>query len=175
MNTAIAQKLNVLESAIVRIEEWTHVLFVVVKGLGARFVSKKVIKVEFEEKFEEKITTVSAMAAGGKYWSKGGYERVYFDLESLVEMTNSQKRKHAGTKIYFDCEDGEIYSDRPNSDYVKAAIREIKERATVKVAIEAPKTEQKCCYRCKVSGLQLLGGSLGLLCPECYDDVEGNL
>jgi predicted DNA-binding protein (UPF0251 family) len=39
---AIATKLNVLESAIVRIEEWASVLFVVVKGLGGRFVSKKV-------------------------------------------------------------------------------------------------------------------------------------
>lgn len=45
MNAAIAQKLNVLESAIVRVEEWANVLFVVVKGLGARFVSKKVVKV----------------------------------------------------------------------------------------------------------------------------------
>jgi len=43
MNTAaIATKLNVLESAIVRIEEWANVLFVVAKGVGARFVSKKV-------------------------------------------------------------------------------------------------------------------------------------
>lgn len=53
MNTAIATKLNVLESAIVRIEEWTHVLFVVVKGLGGRFVSKKVIK---EEKKVDRIS-----------------------------------------------------------------------------------------------------------------------
>ena len=43
MNTAaIATKLNVLESAIVRIEEWANVLFVVAKGVGARFVSKKI-------------------------------------------------------------------------------------------------------------------------------------
>lgn len=52
MNTAaIATKLNVLESAIVRIEEWANVLFVVAKGVGARFVSKKVgvEKMEIEE------------------------------------------------------------------------------------------------------------------------------
>ena len=42
--TAIATKLNVLESAIVRIEEWASVMFVVVKGLGARFVSKKAVE-----------------------------------------------------------------------------------------------------------------------------------
>ena len=44
MNTAaIARHLNVVESAITRCEEWAKVLFVVVKGLGARFVSKKVV------------------------------------------------------------------------------------------------------------------------------------
>jgi hypothetical protein len=43
MNTlAIATHLNVLETAIVRIEEWASVIFVVAKGLGARFVSKKI-------------------------------------------------------------------------------------------------------------------------------------
>lgn len=41
---AIAQHLNIIESAILRIEEWAKVLFVVVKGIGARFVSKKVLK-----------------------------------------------------------------------------------------------------------------------------------
>jgi hypothetical protein len=55
MNAAIATKLNILESAIVRIEEWAHVLFVVVKGLGARFVSKKVIQEEEENKMTVSI------------------------------------------------------------------------------------------------------------------------
>lgn len=44
MNAAIAQHLNITEAAIIRVEEWAHVLFVVCKKLGARFVSKKVIK-----------------------------------------------------------------------------------------------------------------------------------
>jgi hypothetical protein len=39
--TAIATKLNIAASAIIKIEEWTHVLFVRFKG-GCRFVSKKV-------------------------------------------------------------------------------------------------------------------------------------
>lgn len=57
MNTAaIATKLNVLESAIVRIEEWAHVLFVVAKGVGARFVSKKI----GVEKKMERITLEQA-------------------------------------------------------------------------------------------------------------------
>lgn len=44
--TAIARHLNIAESAILRIEEWANVLFVVCRKLGARFVSKKVVKVE---------------------------------------------------------------------------------------------------------------------------------
>lgn len=171
MNAAIATKLNVLESAIIRIEEWANVMFVVVRGLGGRFVSKKVV-VQMTEK---KITTQSAIAAGGSYWAKGDRERVYFELESLVEMTNSQKRKHAGTKIYFDCTDGKIYSDRLGSDYVKAAIREIRERATVESSAIVTETKKQCCFNCGVSGLKLLGGSLGLLCPDCYDEIEGDL
>lgn len=43
MNAQIAQHLNIAESAIVRIEEWAKVLFVVCKKIGARFVSKKVV------------------------------------------------------------------------------------------------------------------------------------
>ena len=44
MNTiAIATHLNIVESAITRIEEWASVIFVVIKGVGARFVSKKAI------------------------------------------------------------------------------------------------------------------------------------
>lgn len=44
--TAIAQHLNVAEAAIVEVQEWARVLWVRVKGLGARFVSKKVTKME---------------------------------------------------------------------------------------------------------------------------------
>jgi len=40
--TAIANHLNVAESAIVEVQEWARVLWVRVKGLGARFVSKKI-------------------------------------------------------------------------------------------------------------------------------------
>lgn len=44
MNAQIAQYLNIAESSIIRVEEWANVLFVVVRGFGARFVSKKVTK-----------------------------------------------------------------------------------------------------------------------------------
>ena len=52
LTTAIAQHLNVEETAITKIEEWSNVLFAVVKGLGARFVSKKV-KPQQEDKVME--------------------------------------------------------------------------------------------------------------------------
>lgn len=41
MTAAIAQHLSITESAILRVEEWSQVLFVVARGLGGRFVSKK--------------------------------------------------------------------------------------------------------------------------------------
>jgi hypothetical protein len=37
----IAAKYNVAEAAITEIREWAHVYFAVIKGIGARFVSKK--------------------------------------------------------------------------------------------------------------------------------------
>ena len=47
---AVAKHFNVTESAVVRCEEWAHVLFCVVRGIGARFVSKKVVgKMEFSQ------------------------------------------------------------------------------------------------------------------------------
>lgn len=45
MNAAIAQKLNILESAILEVREWAHVLLVRFVG-GCRFVSKKVKAME---------------------------------------------------------------------------------------------------------------------------------
>jgi hypothetical protein len=49
MNTAaIANHLNVAEAAIAEIQEWARVLWVRVRGMGARFVSKKVVKMEVQ-------------------------------------------------------------------------------------------------------------------------------
>ncbi len=56
MNTQaiIAQQLNILESDIKKVEEWANVIFVVIKKIGARFVSKKII--QEEEKVELHFT-----------------------------------------------------------------------------------------------------------------------
>lgn len=54
MNTiAIANHLNVAADAIVEVQEWARVLWVRVKGLGARFVSKKVAEVKTMNTFQE--------------------------------------------------------------------------------------------------------------------------
>ena len=67
--TAIAQHLNVLESAITEVQEWARVLWVRVKGIGCRFVSKKVVKVvevkmfDLEAELERREKEAEANAA----------------------------------------------------------------------------------------------------------------
>lgn len=43
---AIANHLNVAAEAITEVQEWARVLWVRIKGVGARFVSKKVVEVK---------------------------------------------------------------------------------------------------------------------------------
>lgn len=90
MNSAIAAKLNVLESAIVRIEEWVNVLFVVVKGLGARFVSKKIVEIKVETIEVIRKTSVSSMRTprigskfddGVKIWEITSYRQDGYEGE----------------------------------------------------------------------------------------------
>ena len=90
MNAAIAQHLNILESAIVKVEEWANVLFVVAKGIGARFVSKKVAKVEVKTLKTVKKTSASGMVS----WDKGMKFR---EDDSIWEVTTAKN-----TRIYWD-------------------------------------------------------------------------
>ena len=55
MNAAIAQHLNVAQTAILEIQEWASVLWVRVQGLGARFVSKKVIKMSVYDQIKQEF------------------------------------------------------------------------------------------------------------------------
>jgi ribosomal protein L24E len=93
MNAAVAQHLNVAESAIVRIEEWAHVLFVVCKKLGARFVSKKVIKVEQRQPKEVRWTVQGHQAVAkqltketAKYADLIGWYEVYTDGKFSIRV-----------------------------------------------------------------------------------------
>ncbi len=76
---AIATKLNVLESAIVRVETWANVLFVVVKGLGARFVSKKVVV---------KMATAKRTSGGVKLTAADG--KTYINVDESCWKWNQE-------------------------------------------------------------------------------------
>ena len=99
MNSAIATKLNVLESAIVRIEEWAHVLFVVVKGLGARFVSKKVLKeVTVENIKVTKETSASALIMwdiGRKFEAKNAVWETISAVNTEIYYNEDLDDEHA--------------------------------------------------------------------------------
>lgn len=110
MNTAaaIANHLNVAESAIVRVEEWATVLFAVVKGIGARFVSKKIVEDESmtQEQLVEKMEEI-----GGSRWTKGDHDRMYFHgslVAKLLKLSNSKARQINAAKFYYDLNLGQF-------------------------------------------------------------------
>jgi len=108
MNAQIAQHLNVAESAITRVEEWVNVLFVVVKGLGARFVSKKVVAVKTIK------TKMSTSASGMVEWKTG----MKFRENGAVWVVT----KAINTRIYWcsgRCD--EIAEWEVEGDFVRAA------------------------------------------------------
>lgn len=65
---AVARHLNVAESAVMRVEEWANCLFAVVRGIGARFVSKKVVKVPEVKTLH---TVKKTSASGLVMWTPG--------------------------------------------------------------------------------------------------------
>ena len=179
MNAQIAQHLNIAESAIIRIEEWANVLFVVCRKLGGRFVSKRVAKVEVKEQL-----SVAEMEKVGNRWQKNGMDRIYFDATWIARelgLSNSKSRKIAGAKLYYDCLDGQFYHNMSTEG--NEAIRHIQRLCTVTVtAASTPETMQqrKCCncgtWTSDVSQFSyFLAGSIGTLCADCYDSVEGGL
>lgn len=174
MNAQIASHLNVAESAILRVEEWAHVLFAVVKGLGARFVSKKVVEVKVVS-----VPSVSAeelVAVGGSHWQKHGKDRVYFEIQSILpDLSNSKKRQLGGVKLFFDLDDQKWFNSATTcGSEVNRAIARLQDQLDMRSS-SSHEASGSCCYSCNASGIRLLGGSLGLLCPDCYDDVEGGL
>lgn len=97
MKAAIAQHLNVSEAAIVKVEEWATVLFAVVKGLGGRFISKKVVQTTKKEfsYYEVADRICDLINESGVYdaklWDKkAGETRIY------VSYRNRAKTKDCG-------------------------------------------------------------------------------
>ncbi len=85
--TAIAQNLNVAESAILRVEEWANVFFAVVKGLGARFVSKKATAMTEQIMTPQDLKAIKPLS-GGWYEYKGkqiGYSEIAKQFAPWVE------------------------------------------------------------------------------------------
>jgi len=98
---AVAQHLNVVESAIIKIEEWNNVLFVVVKSLGARFVSKKITekKVTVKKLIDTKTGTVSygiITAKGGCY---NTYKTERAAKNALAKMSEWYVEYHANSAL----------------------------------------------------------------------------
>lgn len=173
----IAQHLNIAESAILRIEEWANVLFVVCRKLGGRFVSKRVAKVEVKEHL-----SVIEMEKIGNRWQKNGMDRIYFDATWIAKelgLSNSKARKISGSKLYYDLEDNKFYHNMSTEG--SEAIRHIQRLCTVTVtAASTPVAQRKCCncgtWTSDVSQFSyFLAGSIGTLCADCYDSVEGGL
>jgi hypothetical protein len=161
MNTAaVATHLNVIESAIVRAEEWATVLFVVVKGLGARFVSKKVIPAA-----PRPLTAEQLEAVGGNRWTKGNMDRIYFEISEFAELSNSKARKLSGAKLFFDLVSGEFNSTATVcKDEIQDAIYEIKSQAR-KIAVQTAVKNFR----------NMMQTSTGeWVTPDQWDEIEGN-
>lgn len=156
MNAQIAQHLNIAESAIVRVEEWATVIFAVIKGVGGRFISKKVVK-------KMEITVEKLEAIGGNRWQKNGMDRVYFSIEKYVELSNSKSRKLGGAKLYYCNEDSAFYHTATVcKDEVRSVISEIKRRLE-----DVQVSTQK-------SRVGMMMTSLGeWISAEDWDDIEG--
>ena len=91
MNTTltnqVARHLQVAADAIARIEEWANCLFAVVRGMGARFVSKKIMTVEPKTITAydyasglAKMITDRTKSYNAKVWQKGDKVRVYVNM-----------------------------------------------------------------------------------------------
>jgi hypothetical protein len=99
MNTiAIANHLNVAADAIVEVQEWARVLWVRVRGLGARFVSKKVgQKMEATEATETVLMTAVRIAKKQNelmdLWNRQGDEAAFGQYHELTDSHDKAFRQ----------------------------------------------------------------------------------
>lgn len=95
MNTAIAQHLNVAEAAIIEVQEWARVLWVRIRGIGARFVSKKVVEMTQLSRRDaaEKVAEICSNKYGFgscRVWDKKeGELRVYLGKNGYVQVKDT--------------------------------------------------------------------------------------
>jgi hypothetical protein len=153
MNAAIATKLNVLESAIVRVEEWVNVLFVVVKGLGGRFVSKKIV----ETKAMTKVDVANKVVAliGGKVWVGGDNVRVYLAHKNGGYIT-----------VGATCLGCRTTKNAANEYSVLRAAGLLDYPTVASASVSAP-VRSGVCLNCDLSTGTLLGRGY---CTDCYGE-----
>lgn len=132
---AVAQHLNIAESAIVRIEEWANVLFVVCRRLGARFVSYQIIKIMNEPTTVKKFSlTISNMPARDKRgWVKQG--------ETFLRATSQDSYGASAQKLTFELEDGTYEVQDANFGSSRTNRYWLKVENGEGVEIDKPKTD----------------------------------
>lgn len=139
MNAAaiISKHLLVPESAILRIEEWTNCLFVVAREIGARFVSKKVIK---KKAYVLEISNM--LAAGKKGWVRGEKEYIKAVSQSSYGASRQVLRFELSDGIY-QIQDANYGSSRTRNYWLKVQEGEAVEIEPPKpnVGIELPELE----------------------------------
>lgn len=90
---AIASHLNVAASAIVEIQEWARVLWVRIKGVGARFVSKKVVEA-MTMTIEQAMTLASSQA---------GTHGIFYRPSTMEAVIAPHGQEPQGFILWCDC------------------------------------------------------------------------
>lgn len=155
MQAAIAQHLNVSESAILKIEEWKNVLFAVVRGLGGRFISKKVTQTmqtelesgyELADKIADAIEDSDTIYSASLWNKKAGETRIY------VSYSSKKGKKDCGYIRVMDS--GEIYRHLTlQAGTIEALYEDLKslkvKQAPVKLTSSDPLTQiVEECWEC---------------------------
>ena len=96
MNAAIASHLNVAQELILEVCEWATVLWVRVKGIGCRFVSKKVVVKkmvgsEKQIKWAEDIKANTIAAITSKFPDKKGTAEAKVAIQTACDAVSDAK------------------------------------------------------------------------------------
>jgi hypothetical protein len=101
---AIANHLNVAASAIVEVQEWARVLWVRIKGVGARFVSKKVIAVK-EDWIKVEVSCEAVVAERNSkraFVLRPGYDMGNAYLVKEIPLSTMQQKGFAPRMVHYD-------------------------------------------------------------------------
>jgi hypothetical protein len=153
--SAIAAKLNVLDSAIIEIKEWENVLWVRFVG-GCRFVSKKIGAIKMKltvEKHAAKWTCRSEVPTANKHFPETAW--VSINKSGIV----GQSKEAVGTKA-------------PSQELIDFALAqvanfEVKITSSQPAAVPARKWNRSSCLNCGITNTILLGSGY---CTDCHGE-----